>query len=101
MSFTATLILVLIAVIVTLGGIVYILAKSIKSQKKEIADLNNRLQSAKTNIEQLSAYIDKLMKIKSDEKSISQKIKEAENDEEVYNIIADIVGANNNRVQND
>ena len=101
MSFTVTFIFVLIAVIVTLGGIVYILAKSIKSQKKEIADLNNRLQSAKTNIEQLSAYIDKLMKIKSDEKSISQKIKEAENDEEVYNIIADIVGANNNRVQND
>lgn len=101
MSYTVMFILVLFAVIVTLGGIVYVLSKSIKSQKKEIADLNARLQSAKTNIEQLSEYIDKLMKIKADEKSISQKIKEAENDEEVFDIIADIVGANNNRLQND
>ena len=101
MSYTVMFILILFAVIVTLGGIVYVLSKSIKSQKKEIANLNARLQSAKTNIEQLSAYIDKLMKIKADEKSISQKIKEAENDEEVFNIIADIVGANNNRLQND
>lgn len=101
MSYTVMFILILIAIIVTLGGIVYALSKSIKSQKKEIANLNARLQSAKTNIEQLSAYIDKLMKIKTDEKSISQKIKEAENDEEVFNIIADIVGANNNRLQND
>ena len=100
MSFTATVILILIAVVVTLGAVVYVLSKSLKARKKEIADLNARLQSAKTNIEQLSAYIDKLMKIKSDEKSISQKIKDAENDEEVFNIIADIVGANNNRVQN-
>ena len=101
MSYTVMFILVLIAVIVTLGGILYVLSKSIKSQKKEITNLNARLQSAKTNIEQLSVYIDKLMKIKADEKSISQKIKEAENDDEVMSIIADIVGANNNRLQND
>lgn len=101
MSLTVTVILILIAVVVTLGAVVYVLSKSLKARKKEIADLNARLQSAKTNIEQLSEYIDKLMKIKADEKSISQKIKEAENDEEVFNIIADIVGVNNNRVQND
>ena len=101
MSLTVTVILIMLAVIATLGGIVYVLSKRLKARTKEIADLNARLQSAKTNIEQLSAYIDKLMKIKSDEKSISQKIKEAENDEEVFNIIADIVGSNNQRVQND
>ena len=101
MSYTLIFILVLIAIIVTLGGIVYVLSKTLKAKKKEIADLNNSLQSAKTNIEQLSEYIDKVLKIKADEKSISQKIKEAENDEEVFNIIADIVGTNNNRLQND
>ena len=100
MSFTVIFILVLIAVIVTLGGIIYVLSKNLKSQKKEIADLNSRLQSAKVNIEQLSKYIDKVLKIKADEKSVSQKIKEAKNDEEVFNIIADIVNANNQRVQN-
>ena len=100
MNFTVTLILVLIAVIVTLGAVVYVLAKRIKEIKKEKSDLQNRLESARVNVEQLSKYIDKVLKIKSDGKSISQKIKEAESDEEVYNIIADIIADNNNRVQN-
>ena len=100
MNFTVTLILVLIAVIVTLGAVVYVLAKRIKEIKKEKSDLQNRLESPRVNVEQLSKYIDKVLKIKSDEKSISQKIKEAESDEEVYNIIADIIADNNNRVQN-
>lgn len=100
MNFTVTLILVLIVVIVTLGAVVYVLAKRIKEIKKEKSDLQNRLESARVNVEQLSKYIDKVLKIKSDEKSISQKIKEAESNEEVYNIIADIIADNNNRVQN-
>ena len=96
-----TIILILLAIIAILGGVIYVLIKNIKSKKKkEIQNLNSRLESAKINIEQLSKYIDEVLKIKSDEKSISQKIKEAESDEEVYNIIADIVGANNNRMQN-
>lgn len=95
-----TFILVLIAIIVTMGAIIYALEKKIKSNKKELAQMQTRLESARVNIEQLSKYIDKLMNIKADEKSVSQKIKEAESDEEVFNIIADIVSANNQRVQN-
>ena len=68
MNFTVTLILVLIAVIVTLGAVVYVLAKRIKEIKKEKADLQNRLESARVNVEQMSKYIDKVLKIKSDEK---------------------------------
>lgn len=95
-----TIILVLVAVIAITGGIIYILIKDLNKQKKEIAELNTRLQSARINIEQLSKYIDDVLKIKSEENSISHKIKEAENDEEVYEIIAGIVADNNNRVQN-
>ena len=94
-----TFILVLFAIIVTMGAIIYALIKQNRSNKKEIENLNSRIESAKVNIEQLSKYIDDILKIKSDEKSISQKIKEAESDEEVYNIIADIIADNNNRVQ--
>ena len=100
MNFTLALILILFAVVLILGLIVYILIKSLKAKKKELAETQARLESARVNIEQLSEYIDKLMKIKSDEKSISQKIKDAKNDEEVFNIIADIIADNNNRVQN-
>ena len=95
-----TIILVLVAIIAIAGGIIYVLIKDLNKQKKEIAELNTRLQSARINIEQLSKYIDDVLKIKSEENSISQKIKEAENDEEVYKIIAGIVADNNNRVQN-
>ena len=99
MSFV-TVALILIAIIAIMGGVIFALIRDIKSLKKENAETKNRLESARVNIEHLSKYIDDLLKIKSDEKSVSQKIKEAKNDEEVFNIIADIVGANNNRVQN-
>ena len=98
MSFV-TVVLILIAIIAIMGGVIFALIRDIKSLKKENAETKNCLESARVNIEQLSKYIDDLLKIKSDEKSVSQKIKEAESDEEVFNIIADIVGTNNNRVQ--
>ena len=101
MSFTVIFILVLIAVIVTMGAVIYVLSKNLKAKKKENQELQTKLESAKINIQQLSKYIDNLQKIKNDEESISQKIEGAENDEEVFNIIADIVNTNNNRVQND
>ena len=100
MNFTLALILILFAVVLILGLIVYILIKSLKAKKKELAETQARLESARANIEQLSKYIDNILKIKADEKSISQKIKEAESDEEVYNIIADIIADNNKLVQN-
>ena len=100
MSFTTTIILILIAAVIILGFITYILTKRLKAKKKELAETQARLESARANVEQLSKYIDKMQKIKSEEKSISQKIKEAKSDEEVYNIISDIIADNNNRVQN-
>ena len=97
---TLTIILILVAVIVIMGGVIYSLFQIIKNYKKSLAQAQSRIESARINIEQLSKYIDKILKIKSDEKSVSKKIKEAESDEEVYNIIADIIADNNNRVQN-
>lgn len=95
-----TLILILFAIIVMMGAVVYILIKRLKANKKEIENLENKLSYAKENVSQLSAYIDKINKIKADEKSISQQIKEAKSDEEVFSIIANIVSDNNSRVQN-
>lgn len=100
MKIAITVILVLIAIIVTLAGLLYVFVQNLKQKKKDFAEAQSHLESARANVEQLSKYIDKLMKIKADEKSVSQKIKEAESDEEVFDIIADIVNANNQRVQN-
>ncbi|MBO7713810.1 MAG: hypothetical protein J6S85_09590 [Methanobrevibacter sp.] len=101
MSFTVMFILVAIAIIVTMGGIIYALIRDKKAQKKEIQELKNELNSAHENVKQLSNFIKNTDKIRKEEKEIAEKIKEAKSDEEVHNIINDIIALNNSRVQND
>ena len=98
---TLTIILVMVAIIVTMGGVIYALIKDRKAQKKEIQELKNEIISARENVRQLSEYIKNSDKIRKEEKEIAEKIKEAKTDEEVHNIINDIIALNNSRVQND
>ena len=96
-----TIYLVFIAVIITLIGVIYVLVKDKKSLNREILSLKNALSSARQNIIQLTDYIEKLRKIKKENGKLSDKIKNAKTDEEIYNVIADIISDNNDRVQND
>lgn len=96
-----TVYLVFIAVIVTLIGIIYVLAKENKSRNREIISLKNAISAARMNVIQLTEYIEKLRKIKRENDNLSDKIRNAQSDEEVYNVIADIISDNNDRVQND
>ena len=98
---TLTIILVMVAIIVTMGGVIYVLIKDRIKQKKEIQELKNEINSARENVKQLSDFIRNSDKIRKEEKQIAEKIKEAKTDEEVHNIINDIIALNNNRVQND
>ena len=98
---TLTIILVMIAIIVTMGGIIYALIRDKKAQKKEIQELKNEINSARENVRQLSEYIKNSDKIRKEEKEIAEKIKGAKTDEEVHSIINDIIALNNSRVQND
>ena len=98
---TLTIILVMFAIIVMCGAVIYSLIKIIKRNKKEIQSLNNELNSARENVRQLSEFIKTSDKIRKEEKEIAEKIKEAKTDEEVHNIINDIIALNNSRVQND
>ena len=98
---TLTVILVMLAIIVIMGGVIYALIKERIKQKKEIQSLNNELNSARENVRQLSEYIKNSDKIRKEEKEIAEKIKEAKTDEEVHNIINSIIALNNSRVQND
>jgi uncharacterized protein HemX len=97
---TLTIILVMLAIIVTMGGVIYALIRDRKAQKKEIQELKSEINSARENVKQLSEYIKNSDKIRKEEKEIAEKIKEAKTDEEVHNIINDIIALNNNRVQN-
>ena len=98
---TLIVILGLAAVIVTMGGIIHVLFKDKKAKKKEIEHLKDKLESANENLYAMKNYIEKILAIKADTQSTVEKIKEAKTDEEVINILADIISANNNRVQND
>ena len=98
---TLTIILVMAAIIVTMGGVIYVLIRDRKAQKKEIQELKNEINSARENVKQLSEYIKNSDKIRKEEKEIAEKIKEAKTDEEVHEIINSIIALNNNRVQND
>lgn len=94
------IVLISILIIAILGFVIYFLFKKIQKQKIEIQCYKNKIDCLSNNIKELSKYIDKIKKIDSEKNSISQKIKEVESDEEVYNIIADIIADNNNIVQN-
>lgn len=96
-----TIYLVFIAVIITLIGVIYVLVKDKKSLNREILSLKNALSSARQNVIQLTEYIEKLRKIKKENGKLSDKIRNAKTDEEIYNVIADIISDNNDRVQND
>jgi len=98
---TLTIILVMLAIIVIMGGVIYALIKARIKQKKEIQELKNEINSARENVKQLTDFIRNSDKIRKEEKQIAEKIKEAKTDEEVHNIINDIIALNNNRVQND
>ena len=95
-----TIILILLALIVTMIAVIYILIKQNKSNKNEIKSLKTEINSAHENVKQLTDYIRNADKIRKEEKQITEKIKEAKTDEEVYNIINDIIAINNSRVQN-
>ena len=98
---TLTIILVMVAIIVTMGAVIYVLIRDRKAQKKEIQELKNEINSARENVKQLSDFIRNSDKIRKEEKQIAEKIKEAKTDEEVHEIINSILALNNNRVQND
>ena len=95
-----TFYLIILACFVTMGAVIYALIRDKKNLKKEKAELESKLASARTNIEQLSDFISNSNKIHKEEKELAEKIKDAETDEEVHGIINDIVSLNNSRVQN-
>lgn len=96
---TLTIILVMLAIIATMGGVIYSLIKTNQAKKKEINELKTEINSAHENVRQLTDYIKNCDKIRKEEKEFADRIKEAKTDEEVHNIINDLIALNNARVQ--
>ena len=96
-----TILLVLFALIVIMVAIIYVLFKQNRSNKNEIKSLQTEINSAHENVKQLTDYIRNADKIRKEEKQITEKIKEAKTDEEIFAIVNNIIAINNSRVQND
>ena len=79
-------------------GVITALVRDIKKLKEENKQLNCKLDSARTNVEQLAEYIKSNDKIRKEEKKIAEEIKDAKTDEEVHSIISNIIYLNNSRV---
>lgn len=95
-----TFYLIILACFVTMIGIITALIRDIKKLKEENSQLNCKLDSARSNVEQLAEYIKSNDKIRKEEKKIAEEIKDAKTDEEVHSIISNIIALNNSRVQN-
>jgi predicted Holliday junction resolvase-like endonuclease len=95
-----TFYLIILACFVTMIGVITALIRNIKKLKEENKQLNCKLDSARSNVEQLAEYIKSNDKIRKEEKKIAEEIKDAKTDEEVHSIISNIIALNNSRVQN-
>lgn len=95
---TLTIILVMLAIIVTLAAIVYVEYKKIKklNQRKKVLEVSYR--EAQRNIAFLVKHQKELAEIKLAEGEKLEQIAEAKTDEEIFEIVNSIVDANNNRL---
>lgn len=90
---------VVAALVVTLIAVVDVTIKQRKENTNEIKRLTAELEAQKRINEELLNYTKEIAKINGDKDDVAEKIKEAENDEEVLSIIAGLVNTNNNRVR--
>lgn len=92
------IILLCISVILTFS--LAFMIKLFFKQKKNIAVLKEEIKHLKDNMSFLCKHIEEVAEIEKNRISTAKKIGEAENDEEVIDIINSIISTNNSRVRN-
>ena len=100
MKIVLIVILVLIAVIVTLAGIVYAQGQNLKKRKQENQDLIKQIELLKKNVAFLVRHAQEMAQIEKEKEKTFQRIEEARTDEEIADIVSIIIDSNNQRVQN-
>lgn len=79
---------------------IWLLARLLKNEKETTKKLKEELSVQTENSKKLAEHIAEISKINSEKAKKTKKVKEAETDEEVLDIVASVVNANNNRVHN-
>ena len=100
MNVITTIVLILLAVIVTLAGIIQMFHKKNKSLETENKQMSEKIVQLNKNIVYLLHHSQELAQIQKDKEKTFQRIEETRTDEEIADIVSVIVNSNNERVQN-
>ena len=95
---TLTIILVILAVIVTLIGIIWAEHKQIKSLKEKQKALEASYREAQRNISYLVKHQKEIAEIMTAEGEKLAQIAEAKTDEEIFNIVNSVIAGNNSKL---
>ena len=94
---SVTLVLILALAVALL--VIILVAKMCRNLQEEKTRLEVELLKQKNTAQQLRLYAEELVKITGDKEKVADQIKEAKSDEEILDIIAGLVHANNDRVR--
>ncbi len=97
----AVIILSVVFAFVGMGIRIWFLNKRNKDLESENANLYESLRQKEKNLKILTNHYSAVQEITASNKKLKDKIKGAKNDKEVFNVINDIITANNKRMQND
>ena len=93
--------IILFAILAALIVALYFAFQLYRKEKKLRLEAEYHNEFLRGNIRILQDNVEAVKEIKEVKTGIDKKIKEAQTDEEVNNIISSIIDANNNRVLND
>ena len=95
---TFTIVLTIAVVFLIMASVIYSLFQKLKEHKNVIKDLEKELDKAQKNVVYLVNHAEELQQIKINEQELENQLGEAQDDEEVYNIVNGIIDANNSIV---
>lgn len=96
---TFSIVLTVAVVFLIMASVIHSLFQKLKDLKKVVKELERELANKEINISYLVKHSQELASILQNNTEIKNKIDEAKTDEEINNIVAAVVAANNDRVQ--
>jgi len=96
---TFTIVLTVAVVFLIMAAVIYSLCQKLKESRNIVKDLEKELSKAQQNVVYLVNHAEELQEIKINEQKLEEQLGEAQDDEEVYNIVNGIIDANNSLVQ--
>lgn len=96
---TFSIVLTVAVVFLIMASVIHSLFQKLKDFKNVVKELERELANKEINISYLVKHSQELANILQNNTEIQNKIDEAKTDEEINNIVAAVVAANNDRVQ--